>query len=439
MTVVQKVGPTLAVPNSSPCQRGSAGAKFGVLIYGINYSPEPIGVGRYTGELGSFLISQGVGVDVVTAIPHYPGWRVRGGYSNRYKSEALDGVQIVRCPLFLKKEMKGIWRLLAPLSFAITSAPVAIWKIFSLRPAAILCVEPTLFSAPIALLCAKLIGARTILHVQDLEIDAAFAVGHLRCGICEKVAWFSERLILKSFDSVVTISSRMRDRLHEKGVRKDRLHLVRNWVDTKHIKPLGGRSRFRDELGLADNDFVVLYSGNIGPKQALHLILEAALLLTSRKDIVFVIAGEGPEKQSLMEAYRHLSNVRFIPLQPEERLCELLNFADVHVLPQLAGTADLVLPSKLGGMLASGKPCIVMADTGTELYEFLADAALLSPAGNTSALCEAIISASVGKASGDTHRRFQAVSSLDAAKNLHALYNILIDAPLDRDAAQADS
>jgi Glycosyl transferase 4-like domain len=118
--------------------------------------------------------------------------------------------------------MRGVWRALAPLTFALTSAPTAVWRIFTTRPDVVLCVEPTLFSAPAALLAAKIVGAKTVLHVQDLEIDAAFAVGHLRGGILRKIAKLFEGAVLRSFDRVVTISNRMRDSLESKGVLSQR-------------------------------------------------------------------------------------------------------------------------------------------------------------------------------------------------------------------------
>src|SRR5690606_19418290 len=113
-------------------------------------------------------------VTVVTTPPHYPGWSVRDGYSNNYSSECKNGVKIFRVPLFLKENMGGIWRLLAPVSFAATSAPVVLYNILRHRPQIVICVEPTLFAAPLATLAAKAVGARTVLHVQDLEVDAAF-------------------------------------------------------------------------------------------------------------------------------------------------------------------------------------------------------------------------------------------------------------------------
>lgn len=361
-----------------------------VLIYGINYAPEPTGVGRYTGEIGSYLAQQGLEVEVVAAVPHYPGWAVRGGYRNRFSVERLGGARVTRCPLLLTTEMRGLWRVLAPLTFALTSAPIAIWLILTTRPDIVLCIEPTLFSAPAALLAAKIVGAKTVLHVQDLEIDAAFAVGHLRGGVLQKIANVFECAVLRVFDQVVTISNRMQDNLKTKGVLLQRLNLVRNWIDLGKIKPLNRASSYRKDLGLPDGMFVALYAGNIGVKQALPLVLEAAEHLAAESNLMFVIAGDGPEKKKLVTRYGHLSNVRFLPVQPEERLCELLNLADVHLLPQARGAVDLVLPSKLGGMLASGKPCIVMADPGTELYEFLGDGAIILPPGDGLLFAKAI-------------------------------------------------
>jgi colanic acid biosynthesis glycosyl transferase WcaI len=368
----------------------NAKSKCKILIYGINYAPEMIGVGRFTGEIGAYLVERGYNVEVVTAPPHYPGWRVAPPFhALRYASEMRDGVKVLRCPLMLRTEMRGIWRLVAPLSFALSSAPVALWRIIRTRPVLVLCIEPTLFVAPVALL-ARLFGARVILHVQDLEIDAAFAVGHLKGGWLKSFVAKAESWLLRRFTGVITISGQMRKRLIAKGVEPSRIGIVRNWVDLGKIKPLDGPNGFRRELGLSDGDFVILYAGNVGAKQALEVVLDAARLLAGKPNLHFVIAGDGPEKQRLMRDCADLPAVHFLPLQPEARLCELLNLANLHVLPQSQGAADLVLPSKLGGMLASGKPVLATADAGTELFEVLNGAAILVPAGDSVAMATEI-------------------------------------------------
>ncbi|WP_246748927.1 WcaI family glycosyltransferase [Rhizobium setariae] len=369
-----------------------------VILYGMNFSPEIAGVGKYTGEIAEYLTGQKAKVTVVTTPPHYPGWAVRDGYKNAYSSETKDGMRIHRVPLFLREKMGGIWRLIAPMSFAATSAPVVLWQILRKRPEIVICVEPTLFAAPLAILAAKAVGARTVLHVQDLEVDAAFAVGHIKSvNFLKKAAFLFEKVTLKGFDRIITISERMSAKLTEKTGNPGQVAIVRNWVDLEHIYPLGRTSAYRQELGYADDDFIVLYSGNMGAKQGLDTLLEAAARLEdSQKKIKFVIAGEGPAKKALIAKYARLSNVSFLPFQPYEKFNEFMNLASLHALPQERGAADLVLPSKLGGMLASGVPVVVTADLGTELANFLGDSALITPPGDIEALAKAIQNASKG-------------------------------------------
>lgn len=368
-----------------------------------------IGVGRYTGELAEHLSARGHSVEVVTAAPHYPGWKTQQPYSAwRYSSETWNGVKVIRCPMLMHKASSGFGRLLAPLSFALMAAPVVLWRILRSRPDTVFCVEPTLFSAPAAVLGAKLVGARSVLHVQDLEVDAAFAVGHLSGGLAQRLALGFERGMMRRFDRIVTISQRMRERLAGKGVPADRIAIARNWVDLSAIKPLTGPNVFRRELGLADGAFAVLYAGHIGAKQSLHLVFEAAERLASHQNLHFVVAGDGPLKEQFKARFGHLPNVHLLPLQPEQKLCELLNLANLHVLPQSGGAADLVLPSKLGGMLASGKPVLVQAEEGTELHDILRGKAMLARAGDLDSLAACILEA--------VERRNEPVQSLELAR-----------------------
>lgn len=396
-----------------------------ILIYGMNYWPEPTGVGRYTGELAAYLAEHGMDVDVVAAIPHYPGWAARDGYSNQYAKVQTSNLTVFRCPILLRADMRGIWRLLAPLSFAISSAPVLIWRLLSKRPHAILCVEPTLFAAPIAIVAGKFAGVRLALHVQDLEVDAAFAVNHLRGSLLRRFATLIERFVLRRFDTIVTISGRMRDALVKKGVSSAQLAVVRNWVWLDRIFPMA-RSPLRDEWGIPDDSFVCLYAGNIGAKQALEVMLDAAARLSDEQKILFVVAGDGPEKKRLMERFGHLPNVRFMPVQPEGRLCDLLNLADIHVLPQLRDAADLVLPSKLGGILASGRPCLLMADPGTELFEFMGQGGLIVAPGESVALATAIQRASRDPSYRIVDDNSARLAQLSANSNLRAFADLIV-------------
>ena len=240
-------------------------------------------------------------------------------------------------------------------------------------------------------------SAREILAAMatgfGLEVDVAFAVGHLKGGITKRLAFAFDRFMLRRFHSIVTISERMRERIEAKGVSAERLCVVRNWVDTDKIKPLDGPNAFRAEMGLSEDDFVVLYAGQIGLKQALDLVFHAAEILRTEKRIHFVVAGDGPLKSRYVANHENCPNVHFLPLQPEEKLCELLNLANLHILPQNCNAADVVLPSKLAGMLASGKPVLTMASPGTELDDLLQGAAIVVAPGDSEALSNAILAA----------------------------------------------
>ena len=399
-----------------------------ILIYSMNYSPETVGIGRYTGDIAGHLAAAGHEVTVVTAPPHYPRWKVEDGYQNAYSCEQDKRVTVLRCPLLLREAMRGVWRLLAPLSFAATSAPVVFWQILKRRPDVVFCVEPTLFAAPAAQLAAKLVGSNTVLHVHDLEVDAAFAVGHIPAsGWLKKLGLAFERAVTLRFDRVITISNRMAEKLANKGVPQGRLAVIRNWVDLSRIFPMQKVSPYRAELGFTGNDFVVLYSGSIGAKQGLDMLLEAAKRLEGESRIHFVIAGMGPAKAGLMERYHHLSNVQFLPFQPYERLNEFLNMADLHVLPQDPCAADLVLPSKLGCLLASGKPLLVTANDRTELAEFLKDAAMVVPPGDAARLDDALRVASRGAPSFSEAAKKECLARLAQNVAIEHLSRIVLD------------
>jgi colanic acid biosynthesis glycosyl transferase WcaI len=394
-----------------------------ILIYGMNYAPEITGVGRYTGETAEHLSACGASVTVITSPPHYPEWRVHKPFKNHYyRVEERNSVKVIRCPLLLRENIRGVWRLIAPFSFALTSAPVAVWQAIRVRPNIIICIEPTLFVAPVAILLAKVLAARSILYVHDLEIDAAFAVGHIANNLWLKYLGESlECRILLLFDQIITISCRMSGKLYEKGLPAGRIAVVRNWVDLEEVHPLGRPSLYRERLNCAEGDFIVLYSGSIGAKQGLEVLLGAARLLTGETGIKFVIAGEGPAKKQLMTSSKDLPNVCFLPFQPSEQLNEFLNMPDLHVLTQLAGAADLVLPSKIGGMLGSGKKVLITTNSNTELSDFVGENVITSPPGDPEALAAAVLAARAQKVDPFENRRLALAETLSKRKSLNLL------------------
>lgn len=392
-----------------------------ILVSGINYAPENIGTGKYTGEMCEWLVSRGHDVRVVTAPPYYPAWKVWPGFHRLwYSRERRNGVDLVRCPIWVPKQPRGMTRILHLASYAASSL-LALLQAMAWRPQVVVTIAPTLASAPGAWLVAKFTGARSWLHIQDFEVDAAMDMGIVEAGPFKRLALGAERWLLRLFDRVSTISPKMLERLAYKGVDQDRCVSFPNWADIDAISPLEVPSAYRSELDLPDDAVVALYSGNMGLKQGLELLGDAANALAGQAHLYFVFGGEGPARAALEDACAGLSNVRFLGLQPTERLRDWLGLADIHLLPQRADVADLVMPSKLTGMLASGRAVLATALPGTGVANALQRSGVVTPPADVSAFVSAL-----GALAADPQRR----SALGAAARAQALATLSRDAIL---------
>ena len=384
-----------------------------IVLLSMNFAPELTGIGKYSGEMADELVRRGHEVVVVCAPPYYPSWNLSEGYSNQayMREQPKPGLTVVRCPVWLPRRLSGLSRLLHLASFAISSFPV-LMRLAMSRPDLVFVVAPALFSAPAGWLTARLAGATAWLHVQDFEMDAAFELGILKGAFVRKLVREGERRLMCAFDRVSTISRLMLRRLDAKGVAIEQRELLPNWVDLDQVTP-GGRSlALRRTLSIDENQKVCMFSGTLNRKQGLGAVIDAARLLAAHRDIVFVICGSGELRTSLEEASRDLPNVRFLDLQPLERLNELLNMADIHLLPQLRGAADLVMPSKLGGMLASGRPVIAAAAHGTEIANIVEGCGLVTEPECARGIADAILELAVD----DGRRLLLGVAARDCAQ-----------------------
>jgi colanic acid biosynthesis glycosyl transferase WcaI len=405
------------------------GRPLSILIVALNGAPEPVGCGRATGALAEGLAARGHRVEVVTAPPHYPHWRVAAGYrAARYAVAHTAGVRTLRCPLYVPRRPTAGGRLLHQLSFALTSAPAALWRAFALKPDVVLTVAPALMAAPGAWLTARATGATAWLHVQDLEVDMAFQLGVLAGTRRRRLAHWIERRILRAFDRVTAIQPEIAHHLADKGVAPDRLGVFANWVDCTEIRPLEPGAAPRAAFGLPDDSFIALYAGTLADKQGLDALVGAAARLTHRRDLHIAIVGDGPAKPDLQQAAAELPNLSLAGLVPAERLNALLGCADAHLLPQAAGVGSFVLPSKLNAMLASGRPVIAAAPADSQLAALVANCGLCLPANDPEAFAEAIarLADDPVLARGLARSaRERAVESLDAGRILGRLERAL--------------
>ncbi len=363
-----------------------------IVLLSMNFAPELTGIGKYSGELANALVRRGHEVTVVCAPPYYPHLKVAAGYSNRRwsRERPTPGLTVIRCPVWLPARMGGLVRLMHLASFALSSFPVML-RLVLWRPGLVFVVAPALFSVPAAWVTARLSGAKCWLHVQDLEIDAAFELGLLRGRRLRSATTAVERVVMRGFDVVSTISGRMVQRLAAKGVPSERAELLPNWVDLRQVRPTESSHALRQAFGISAEQCVCLFSGTINRKQGLGVLVEAARKLAEHRHIVIVICGFGELRSTLEASARDLPNVRFADLRPANELNALLNMADIHLLPQMRGAADLVMPSKLTGMLASGRPIIAGAAAGTEIASVLEGRGIVTEPESAQGFADAIL------------------------------------------------
>jgi len=366
-----------------------------LLIHGMNYAPELLGIGRYTGELGAYLASRGHQVTVLTAAPYYPQWRVREDYRpQRWRREWRDGVEVLRAPQYVPGRVSGLGRLLQECSFG--ASCLYWWSTCLLqRPwDAMVAVCPPMTSGLVPGLLARRLAVPLLIHVQDLQLDAARELGILRQPLLLAGLTWLELHLFRQARAVTTISRSMAARLAAKGVPPARLQVLPNWADLDKVRPGPRLNALRRELGLT-SETVVLYAGNLGEKQGLEVILEAAALTRGKPSIRYLVAGEGAARDRIKLRAQDLGldNLTFLPLQSNSRLPLLLAAADLHLVVQRQKAADLVMPSKLTNIMAAGRPFIATAGEGTELARVTTEsrAGLLVPPEDGRALAQAVL------------------------------------------------
>ena len=208
------------------------------------------------------------------------------------------------------------------------------------------------------------LGGRVIHHVDDVYPDLAMALGSLPAqGLVSSVLdrWVKEGL--RDCDQVLALGDCMARVLTQKGVAPDRLSITPPWADGSKLYPLDhAENGFRQEIGIPGDHLVVMYSGNMGLGHRFETILAAARSLAPVDTVHFVFIGDGAKRPQI-DAFRrahNLNNIIILPYQPRERLRETLSAGDVHLISLDAKVQGLIVPSKLAGILAVGRPVVFL-------------------------------------------------------------------------------
>lgn len=344
-----------------------------ILVLGINCLPELTGIGKYTGEMVSWLAENGHETTMVTGFPYYPNWKVQEPYTGKgYKKEKLfgDNLTIYRCPLYVPANPTGFKRLLHEGLFFVSAGFVVFRLLFGKKQDVIFAIAPPFHLAILALFYRFFRGGKIVYHVQDLQIEAARELKMLKPWMFDMLFGI-EKFILRKMDFVSTISEGMMAKVKHKAFGK--LIFFPNWVDTESFYPLSDRELLKEKWGYQRADHVILYSGSIGEKQGLDALIRIADHLRDKDTIKILICGTGPYKKELirMAEEKELNNLAFLPLQGFDVFNEFLNMADVHLVLQKANASDLVMPSKLTSILAVGGLALVTANEGTTLHDVI--------------------------------------------------------------------
>jgi len=375
-----------------------------VLICGLNYPPEQTGVAPYTGALATGLAQLGYRVKAYVAHPHYPEWEIREGYGAWATTERCAGVELHRLRHYVPKKPRGIWRLLSELSFGL--------RLFFCRtgsPHVVIAVSPSLFSTALLLVRLRLTPRRprVAVWVQDIytlgltEIDEGG-------GLSRRIAQWAEARTLRAADSVVVIHDRFKGFVtQELGVPADKVAVVRNWTHLPPWEPLE-RAAAKKQLGWPEDVTLAVHTGNMGAKQGLETVIDAAKRAADGGlPVQFVLIGDGGERQALELAASGCPRVTFLDPLDDHDYRLALAAADVLLVNEKPGVASMAVPSKLTSYFAAGRPVVAATDpTGIAASEITAaEAGVVVSAGEPDSLLEAIIAL---RGDEDTAARFGA-------------------------------
>lgn len=345
-----------------------------IVLWGINYAPEPVGIAPFNRDLCEYLAAAGHDVAAVTSFPYYPAWRKAPGDAGRWhRAETVAGVRVHRCWCYVPAVATAARRIVHELTFGL----VSMIRILRLPRAELyVVVSPPLVLGFFAWIASRLKRSRFVFHVQDLQPDAALGLGMLRRGPLVRALFGLERLAYAKAAAVSGISEGMMAAFREKGVPAARRALLPNWLrGGPETEPAAAeRAAARRRFGVGAGTRLAVYAGNLGRKQKLEILVEAAALLDGQapsgdRGTHVLIAGDGAARADL-EACRRAhpgAAVTLLPLLSDADYRALLLAADYALITQAAGSGQFFFPSKLLSVLAAGLPVVAVADADSEL------------------------------------------------------------------------
>lgn len=359
-----------------------------MLVINQYYRPGFEATAQLLGDLCEAL-SEHFDVAVVTgslAIPPAP--------SGRFDA---NGVHVIRVPS-TTYDRAGLGR--RALNYLTFLAGASLEALRARRPDVVLCMTDPPVVGDVGLVVARRFRVPLVVISQDVFPEIAVQLGRLESPMVVSLLRQLIRIYIRRADRIVAIGETMRERLVDKGARRERITVIPNWVDTDKVAPAPKDNPWAREHGF-DERFVVMHSGNIGHAQNLDALVRSTTFLRDLDDLTVAIVGGGARHAALSELVERLEAdaVRFLPYQPRELLSLSLSSADLHVVGLARGLAGYVVPSRLYGILAVGRPVLVAAEEESETAQLVSrvGCGVVVPPGRPELLAEAIRRAHAGE------------------------------------------
>jgi glycosyltransferase involved in cell wall biosynthesis len=363
-----------------------------VCFFNRSYWPDQAATGQLLSELAEDLVARyGTDVTVVAGRSLNASREERGSRLGVVSRELHRGVSIHRANGTRMRPTRFAARASNYVSYfaAATAASFGVGR----QDVVVSLTDPPIVGLA-ALWTARRTGARFVFLCEDIFPEVASLIEDFRNSAVNGALDRINRHLLRHADAIVALGDRMRRRLvEEKGADPSRVHVIHNWADCDAIVPGPKDNAFAREHGLVDR-FVLMHSGNVGLSQNLETLIEAADRLRGRERLTIAIVGDGSKREMLqgMVAARGLSNVRFFPYQPKELLHDSFAAADAFLVSLKSGIEGFIVPSKVYGILAAGRPYIAATDPSSEPADIVRSSGcgLVAAPGDPASLADAI-------------------------------------------------
>jgi len=339
-----------------------------ILVLSINYWPDETGIAAFNTWRCEYLASRGHQVTICTGPPYYPEWRVPEPYRGKlFQREQRNGVNILRSWMYVPQLVSSKKRILHEASYLASSFARAL---STQRPDLIYAISPPLGLALTASSLASLWRVPFVFDVMDLQPDAAVELGMMKGQSLIRALYRLERLGYERAALVSTITEGMRQRIVEKGIDPAKVVLFPPRADSGlyTLRERCDGEAFRQRYGL-QGKLIVSHSGNMGVKQGLEVILEAAARSRQRPELHYLFVGDGAMRPQLEEQarVRKLGNVQILPLLKTGDFEQMLAATDIALITQQRIVSNIVFPSKTVTLLCAGCPVIASVNAESEV------------------------------------------------------------------------